>query len=299
MRKTIHTLSGTDFKVRASAAYKITTGFYAGGLTEKQQGELDKLYAKDAGLVLHGSTKKPLDLTDKDRIKMGALIEKRDQKPKLSEGAKTYLKTWIQEQLYGRRKEFSSKYTEKGNTVELAAIHYLRDELNKGQFFDRYRGKRKEDADFTGTCDVEEPKDIWDIKAAYTCFSHPLFDEDLKTKIYQDQGQVYMELYDKPRACFAYVLMTLPEELIEHEAYVEARKLGLRDYNEEIYNKVAAYHTYDDLPAHLRIKTFWIERDEKRIEVIRKCVEMSRNYIDELLDQIRSGSVDAQTALAA
>src|SRR4051812_20906225 len=93
------------------------------------------------------------------------------EKKELPTGAKTYLHKWLTEQLYDRTKTFTSKYTEKGNTMEDEAINYLANYYGWGlvskndEFF-------KNDV-MMGTPDLVLASLIPDIKNSWDCFTFP------------------------------------------------------------------------------------------------------------------------------
>lgn len=92
------------FKIHASQAGNILGGAF-NKPTAKQLERLDELQKR-----LNGEGK---PLTDNMKTELAELIEKRDAKPSLQAGAKTYLQKWMKEQLYNRTKEFTNQFTEK------------------------------------------------------------------------------------------------------------------------------------------------------------------------------------------
>lgn len=179
--------------------------------------------------------------------------------PKLLKGHQTIAQTWVKEQIYGVKKTFTSKYTDKGNLVEDSAIEYaianaglpLLCEKNE-QFF--------EDDYFTGTPDIILDDEIIDIKSSWDCFTFPLFEKELPEKKYADQAQVYMHLTGKKKARIIYVLMNTPDEVAEWEDH----------------------HDYSNVLPEYRKKQYWIYYDPHRIEMLQKQVELIRNYIKTL-----------------
>lgn len=269
------------FRIRSSAAYNITSGMKI-GLSEKQEAELTKLRKKEAGEVLHGRTGKPLTLTDNDRVKMGQLIEKKNAKPHLSTTAKTMCKDWVRGMVYNQMDDFWNKYTRKGTKVEVPAIYAVRDYIGR-PFMIPYTEGRVIDADITGLADIVEPDIGADIKAPWWAYTHPVFDTELESKIYNDQGVCYCEIYDRPWWLFIYILMDAPESVIQSEIYRIARERGEGEPTEEIENEVRESLTYSHEPMEKRVRLFWVKRDDKRIKLIREAVKLCREYIHELL----------------
>lgn len=267
----------------------LTTGLSV-GLTDLQEAELQTLYETEAGLALSKSGS-PLKWTDNKRVRMGELIAKRDAKPVLSKSGQTICDDWIIAMLFDQFKDYENKYTKKGNMNEKEGVKLTKDFM-KREFMIPYEGERMYDKDLTGICDVLEPDIGVDIKNPYWAFSHPVIKSEMTNKIYEDQGVVYCELFDRPWWCFSYTLTSAPQEIIEKEATYEARKLGYMTYTDEIYEAVERRLTYEGEPMEKRIRLFWVKRDNKRVELIRTAVGLCREYIhDKLIELSETQSI--------
>lgn len=174
----------------------------------------------------------------------------------LSQTTKSYLEEWLKSEIYGIKKQIKSKYLDKGNAVEDAAIEYAAKEL--GWLFAEKNEEFFEDEYFCGTPDVILDDIIIDIKSSWDCFSFPLFDHDIPNMDYFYQLQVYMHLTGKMKAQLCYVLMNTPEGL---------------SYDEP--------QDYSEIDSKYRIKTFDIEYDIKVINKLIERVKISRQYIKE------------------
>ena len=53
----------------------------------------------------------------------------------ISKATQTFLEQWLKEHIYRRKKEFSSKYTEKGIQVENTSIEFASEQLGWGMVF--------------------------------------------------------------------------------------------------------------------------------------------------------------------
>jgi len=175
----------------------------------------------------------------------------------LSKTTKSYLQEWTKEQIYGVRKSIKSKYLDKGNQVEDAAIDYASAE--KGWLFAEKNEEYFEDEFFCGTPDVILDDKIIDIKSSWDCFSFPLFFNGIPNKDYYYQLQTYMYLTGKTKAQLVYVLMNTPEELTFEESF-----------------------DYTEINSKYRIKIFDIDYDEDVIEELKNKVIESREYIKTL-----------------
>lgn len=207
------------------------------------------------------------------------MTDPRSKSETLSETAKTYAETWVKEKLYGRRKEFTSKFTDKGNSMEQAAIELAASHLDWGMVFkneDFYA-----DDHITGTPDLVMGDTVADIKCPWDCFTFPLFDDN-PPKGYDWQLQGYMALTGAKQAQLVYCLMDAPEHIITKEAWAVVRAAGGDELTEEIYNEVKARLTYSDTPTELRIKTYTIHADLSKVYAIQQRVEVVRQYIDTL-----------------
>lgn len=255
-----------EFKIRASSGSKIMTG--ATGLTDIQSAKLEELNGK---LSLG-------KITDKQKEELNRLTIKRDN-PELPAGAKTYCEMWLKQQLYARRREFTSKYTDKGNMVEEQSLETIRQFLGleklvkNDEYFDNEYSH--------GTPDVVETAYLVDAKNSWDCFSFPLFDDEIPYDENYWQGQVYMALTGKPLVKFIYVLSDTPEKLIINEAKSYCWKNGFEmcpKFVDEFREKL----TYPNVPAELKIKCFDVFRNNADIEKIKLRVDMCRHYIKSL-----------------
>lgn len=185
-------------------------------------------------------------------------VNSRSKSDLLSKTTKSYIEEWLAGEIYGVRKQIKSKYLDKGNAVEDAAIDYASTEL--GWLFAIKNEEYFEDEYFCGTPDVMLEDKIIDIKSSWDCFTFPLFANEIPSKDYYYQLQVYMHLTGKTKAQLCYVLMNTPEDI----AYGETED-------------------YTDIDSKYRIKTFDIDYDEEVIEMLKEKVLISREYINQLI----------------
>jgi hypothetical protein len=195
----------------------------------------------------------------------------------LSSGAKTYCETWLKEQLYSRRKEFSSKYTQKGNEVEDNNIDFVAEFYDYGMLAKNEEYYTNEF--LTGTPDVITKDTVIDIKSSWDCFTFPLFDTDIPNSDYYWQLQGYMALTGLNKASLIYVLSDTPMHLIEKEAYFYCKNNGYDELDMDILKEFVNKMTYSKIYNKLRVKRFDIEKDEKAIKLIENRVLACRNYI--------------------
>ena len=171
----------------------------------------------------------------------------------------SFLQEWYKEQIYGVRKDISSKYITKGLVMENEAIelYALANDLDFVSKNDKQFGN-----DFmTGEPDIILPDTIVDVKCSWDAFTFPLFDTEITNKDYFYQLQGYMHLTGKKKAVLAYMLMNTPEEI----AYTDLD-----------------HHDYTNLDLKYRIKTFNIEYDVEVINKIEERVKLCREYLQTL-----------------
>lgn len=187
---------------------------------------------------------------------------------------------WIKEQpeFYGRQKEFTSKYTDKGIECEDAAIDFVAQQYSWGK-----TGKNllrfEQDEHIEGTPDIIRAKSIEDIKCPWWCFTFPIFEKDMPNTDYQWQGNGYMAIVKRPEFGLHYVLMDAPERFIDMQARKEATRLGMEEVEYELFEEVKAKMTYSHLPAKLRLKSYYFSQNIVAELAIRERVEQIRKYI--------------------
>lgn len=257
-----------EFKCRCSGIGQIMTGTI--GLTIIQQKKLTELSCK-------------CTLTDNQREMLYELKFKNENK-ELPQTAKTYVETWIKEQLYNSKKEFSTKHTQKGNECEDGSIDFISDYFAMGMLLKN--DEHFENEYVTGTPDVILPEHIFDVKNSWDCFSFPMFATEIPTKDYEWQLQGYMWLTGRMNAKLIYVLSDTPAHLIEREAYYWCKANGYDELDMDVFHKFAERMTYKNVDNSLKIKVFAITRDDAKIDEIKQRVEMCRDYKNELLTKI-------------
>lgn len=193
---------------------------------------------------------------------------------------KSYVKQWYIENKYGKRKDWSNKYTDKGTMVEVESIELLAKTLGRKM---EKNEKFYENEYMTGTPDVVLRKEIVDMKNSWDLFTFPLFCKTAPNTNYLWQLEGYMELADKPVASLVYALMNTPEDL----RYTELRKISFDagengQLSETMERESEEYHDYTDLPIHKRFKVFSIARNRHKARQIEKRVIECRKYILEL-----------------
>jgi hypothetical protein len=209
----------------------------------------------------------------------------RNKSEVLSQTTKTYLLELAVEEKYGIKKEFWSRYTDKGNQVEDEAITLVNDVLDVGFIYKNEENISNEY--ITGTPDINtnvliDVKSSWD---AFTFFEKVVEDE-LKNKDYYYQLQGYLWLTNKDEALLCYCLIDTPLQIVEDEVRREHWKQNEIGENDDIRAYVEAKHSFTHIDKQKRVKTHVIKRDEKTIEAIKTRIEECREYYTNLIEVI-------------
>jgi len=202
----------------------------------------------------------------------------------LSQTAKSYVEEIVLKEKYGIRKEFSSRYTDKGNEVEDLSIALVNEVLN-------YKFIYKNDEHFnnewlTGTPDVNTDEVLIDVKSSWDASTFPFFETELPNKDYFYQLQGYMWLTGKTESVLAYCLIDTPLEMVEDEVRRAHWKLHLIDENTELRKEIESKHKFSHIPNNRRVKYWFVQRDEQVIEAIKERVELCREYYNLLMKTI-------------
>lgn len=212
---------------------------------------------------------------------LGRLMTNGKKKGELGATAKTLIEEKVKEDLFGIKKEFWSKYTDKGNEVELQAILYAGEVL--GWDFILKNEERFNNEWITGEPDVLSDNLLADIKCSWDGSTFPLFDTELKNKHYWWQLQGYMWLTDKQESELVYCLMDTPEEIVQDEIRRAHWKANLIEQEQVLVDAVKTQHSFSHIPDKNRVKRFIVKRDEEAIEQIKTRVEEARVYYNSLI----------------
>lgn len=273
--------------IRCSALGSITSVGRGAVITDKQRDELDKLLAK-------------IKLTEVQAKRRDELIAKRDAKPDLSQGAKSWLKQLFVEVAFGRYKDIDTKYTRKGTEQEHVGIAManrvlgwgLQDDYLNGLEFTKRRYKNEW---ISGEMDLNHPVVLADVKCPWDIHTFPFFDAEVPTKDYDWQLQGYMMLTGQDEAQLVYTLVDTPEQMILDAMRRKEWQRGDIELPEEIADQIRREMTFGDIPEEYRVKRWIIKRDEQKIERIKMCVEMAREYLWELTELFLAGKLELVT----
>lgn len=261
----------TDYKFRCSSLGKLMTGVKP-NLTTKQEELLDTLLAKQRGG----------NITEKQTVTLGQLLEKKNQKPTLSQTVKTYLEQLHKEEVFGKREQIRSKYLDKGVQVEEQSITLYSDVTDT--LFIKNKERRSNDF-ITGEPDNTQGK-IRDIKSSWSLSTFPMHDSSLSNDDYWWQLQGYMELWNMDDSELIYCLVDTPEELIQDELRRTSWKLGFLELPDELEKEIRFNMTFSDVPKELRCKVFKVERDRLAMRQLEEQLIRCRTYLNNLSEKL-------------
>ena len=208
----------------------------------------------------------------------------RSKTEQLSKTAKSYIQELVLEHKYGIKKEFSSRYTDKGNECEEDSITLANEVLNVGFI---YKNEEHFENDYiTGTPDVNTNEVLIDVKTSFDGTTFPFFENEIPSKDYYYQLQCYMWLTGKEESLLVYCLTNTPKQIVEDEIRRVHWKEHAIEESEEIRHYVEAKHNFDHIPLEKRVKIFKIQKDEAVIEAIKEKIELAREYYNKIIETI-------------
>lgn len=202
----------------------------------------------------------------------------------LSQTAKTYLKELALEEKFGIRKEFSSRYTDKGNTQEDIAIEMASQVLNLP--FALKNTEYFENEFIKGTPDLILEDEIIDIKCSWDGTTFPWFEDELPNKDYFWQLVGYMWLTGRSKARVVYCLVDTPEDIVQDEIRRTSWKKFEIDVTEETETEVRAKHEFSHISENKRVRAFQIELNEANIEQVKEKLLHAREYYNDLINKL-------------
>lgn len=208
----------------------------------------------------------------------------------IGETCKKYLlECWVTE-TYGRTKDFTNKYMEKGILQEEESITLY--SLVTKTFYKKNKETIQNDF-FIGTPDLYEGTDIlhaekikdiktsWDIFTFYNVFHNPINPE------YKWQLQGYNDLTGAKEAGLVYCLVDTPDHMIEDAKRKLSWQMGLidpdtnQDYIKQA-QQIEKNMKFGDIPNEKKYIEFKLDRDNVQIEQAHQRVIECRNFLNSL-----------------
>lgn len=281
-------------------------------------------YQQDYADMKNKETKtaeKKLLQIEKTKILVTELSLIKDQ-PSFSKTCKTAMRKAFIDHYFNRRKSIDNKYTRKGKMVEEQAISIYSEV--KGRFYEKNTTRlNNEEYLITGEPDIFEPRDpnipdirkakkTIDIKASFDIWTfHDSIENDMNND-YKWQGDDYMLLTGAESHTVAYVLVSMPYDLLLNEikkqtfndfegdmpAWAQIETVSNLVYEKTTFNKYIAgldinpnesresqaiYNGFVEIELKDRVYEITFERDEARLEVIKERNHACAKYIQEEL----------------
>lgn len=212
---------------------------------------------------------------------LGKIVPK---KGSLTDTIKTYLQECFIGEVYGVRRDISSKYFEKGKFCEEDGITLLQNTIYKDKLLLK-NDVRMNNEYIHGEYDTLKDGKVWDIKNAWDLFT---FGKAHLSWEYEWQLCGYAWLLDVRKAGLFYCINNMPEHmLIDEERKIFYSGKFFTQENEEyikLCNEMRAKHNYDHMPLWERFKIWDIEFTEEKKDQAIDAVTKARKYMCELWD---------------
>lgn len=270
----------SDYRFRASSLGKLMSP--TKGKTNLQI-YTELVFKRDDFLKKYGALRDGLKSKENYRIKVEDLNKQiADLEPykddiTLSDTALTYLNAVFIQEKYGRIKEISNKFTEKGNYAEEDSLSLLTEV--EAKLYTKNKESLKNEW-VQGTPDLILPDLVRDIKTKWDIWG--FMNERGENPDYYWQLQAYMWLTGIKRAELVYTLVNTPEHLIYAEFSKQMYRDAIEDGSQEqtdMEAKVTKNMTYDDIGKAERVKIFAFEFNQADIELAKRYIKAGREYL--------------------
>lgn len=208
---------------------------------------------------------------------------------------------------YGRDKDITTKYMEKGLAVEEDSItlysrikkrFYKKNEIHlKNEFIkgmpDIFEGESIYNADV-----VPDIKSSWDLNTFFAVLA-----DDVNSN-YQAQLQGYSALTNAKVVRLAYCLVNTPEKIINDELRKLQWKMGVIDPTgnelfQQAEEQLRANMTFDDIPMDERLIEFEFDRDQDFIDEMYHRVTKCREWLCDFDVKMRNRNIGSKTLEAS
>lgn len=191
------------------------------------------------------------------------------------------LECWIEE-TYGRTKDLTNQYVEKGNLVEEDSMT-LYSRVTK-RFYTKNL-QQFENEFICGTPDIINNREVIDLKSSWSIHTFYGCVHKAMNKDYLWQINGYMDLIPCDTGKLVYVLVNTPDVIVEQEKSKLRYKMGLIDPESNgVYQMAASQieknNNFDDIPISSRYMEFDVARMDmsKVYDKIKAC----RIFMNEL-----------------
>ena len=215
---------------------------------------------------------------------IGEIMTNAKSGPGLGETCKAHLlECWIEE-TYGRRKEFTNKYIQKGLQVEEDSMTlYSR---VKKKFYTKNEETFRNDF-LVGTPDIVDEDSVIDLKSSWDLFTFYDVIHKPTNKVYEYQLTGYMALTRRLQSRLAYCLINTPEALINDQKRKLSWQMGLIDPDLNVdYKKgceeIDRSNIFDDIPIEKRYIGMHVKHSSDTVDKIYTRVKECREFLNSL-----------------
>ncbi len=215
---------------------------------------------------------------------LGLIMTDGKKKEELGETAKSHLIECYVSKKYGRKKDLTNKFIEKGLLAEEDSFDLYT--LVKDKLFIKNEKTFQNDF-FTGTPDIVDGNLVIDIKTSWDIFTFFAVIGKPINKMYYWQLQAYMDLTGTNEAKLVYCLVNTPFKLIEDQKKKLMWTMGVIDHDaDDAYLKaceqVDKNSIFDDIAIESKYIEFSIKRDQFAIDKAHERVKFCRKFLNEL-----------------
>ncbi|MBC8485970.1 MAG: hypothetical protein H8D45_08015 [Bacteroidetes bacterium] len=215
--------------------------------------------------------------------KLGLLMtNSRSKSETLSKTTQTYLREYYIEKVYGRKKDFVTKYTAKGLLQEEDAITLLSLHLKKMLVKNE---SNYQNPHISGTPDIINNSIVYDVKSSWDIFTYFNSITSALIKDYYWQMQGYMALTHCNTSFIAFCLVNTPTHLIEAEKRKVNYHYDLLQKDITIDNLTSAFAEvdksciYDDIPNDKKIFLVKVLKNDDDIKSLYKRIIDCRIFL--------------------
>ena len=222
---------------------------------------------------------------------LGLIMTESRTKEEIGETAKAHLLECYVNKKYGRFKDITNKFIEKGLLAEEDSIDLYT--LVKDKLFIKNEELIENDF-FVGTPDLFEGETIMkadviiDLKTSWDVFTFFQSMHKSVDKKYFWQLQAYMDLTGAKEGRLVYCLVNTPYKLVEDEKKKLTWTMAVIDPEEdkayiEACRRIDLNSNYDDIPMEDKYIEFIIPRNQEAIDKAHERVKFSRNFLNALI----------------
>ena len=220
--------------------------------------------------------------------KLGALMTepklvKDKEAGNLSQTAKSFVEEVWEQNEYNYSEPVVTDEMMKGNLCEQDAMSLVQEVCNDGIFREKFKGGRLQNDFVIGSPDIviseNGTKIVEDTKCSFTLGT---FRNAELTTLYEWQLRGYMWLTGATKARLRFCLVDTPDEILSSLKMKFYYKFSCNEENKD-YIKISKQLEHNHKPSQCltaaqRLKTFEVEHDESKIELLKNRIAKAREF---------------------